>query len=214
MTKKEARSLTEKIKANKRDSWELALRVFEGEGWKDLGDAQYDSWGEYWEHEFEEDSSRGYQYLDAARVNRVFDSNMFESRPANERQMRALTTLRSDEKLLIQAWELAQELARDRGTRVTATIVKEAVGLTVKPWEPRERIDRMVKQTLEVHILLSAKVGDEEDDPPTARELKHAIVGLQALRRLVNECLEMLEAPQKDIDSEFATILEQYGTEE
>ena len=86
----EARRLTEEVKADAAALWAKLLSLYEGGAHTVLG---YTSWGAYYEAEFGQTPSRGYQLLRAARVSEALaagdECTVVHSLP-NEAQARAV----------------------------------------------------------------------------------------------------------------------------
>jgi hypothetical protein len=120
-----ARQLTDRIKATAAELAADLLLAYQGGAHLALG---YGSWGDFYEAEFQRDRSRGYQILNAARVNLTFASTIVDSSggPAlSEGQARALVPLLSEPEQLVAAWHEAQERY---GELPTAAQIRQVVG--------------------------------------------------------------------------------------
>lgn len=72
LAEKDARALTERIRASTNELGQLLLEAKEGEAYKALG---YSTWGAYIEAEFDFKRSRSYQLLTQAKVNRTLETS-------------------------------------------------------------------------------------------------------------------------------------------
>jgi N6-adenosine-specific RNA methylase IME4 len=120
LTPEAARRLTDEVKADVAALWAKLLRLYEGGAHVALG---YSSWASYFETEFAQTGTRGYQLLDAARVRGLLaDSTMVES--LNERQARALRPLLDVPDDLRAVYT---DLRAQYGDAVTAEVIRRAV---------------------------------------------------------------------------------------
>jgi hypothetical protein len=99
LTSREARALTDQVKADAAALWAKLLRLYEGGAHTALG---YSSWGAYYEAEFGQLARTGKRLLEAARnVEAVGDTRV----PPTQNAARELTPLRDDPEELRQAWD-------------------------------------------------------------------------------------------------------------
>lgn len=109
-----ARALTDEIKADAAALWAKLLEAYDGKAHIALG---YSSWGAYYEAEFKQTGTRGYQILDAAKVVAIQPG-------LNERQARELAPLCDEPEVLQETWAEVVDL---HGDKPTAAQVKEVV---------------------------------------------------------------------------------------
>lgn len=124
-----ARNLTDEVKADAAALWAKLLTLYEGEAHVALG---YSSWAEYYEEEFGESKSRGYQLLEAARVDRALADSTMVERPVTERVARELTPVLKDEgpEAVEEIWG---DVVEEHGPAPTATQVRETVAARSTP---------------------------------------------------------------------------------
>lgn len=116
----EARRLTDEVKADAAALWDKLLTLYEGKAHEALG---YSSWGAYFEAEFGQDASRGYQLLDAGRVRGLLSESTNVER-LTEGSARELVPLKDDPEAIRDVWAEAT----DRGNgKPTAAIVRDVV---------------------------------------------------------------------------------------
>lgn len=121
LTKREARSLTDEVKADAQTLWTKLLRLYEGEGHTALG---YSSWGAYFEAEFGQSSKQGYRLLEAARVQEI-TGPLSHGTMITERQARELVPLLNEPEEMA---EVFQDIVGQHGAKgATAEIIKQAV---------------------------------------------------------------------------------------
>jgi hypothetical protein len=116
----EARQLTDEVKADAAALWDKLLALYEGKAHEALG---YSSWGTYFEAEFGQDASRGYQLLDAGRVRGLLAESTNVER-LTEGSARELVPLKDDPEAVRDVWQEATE--RSNG-RPTAAVVRDVV---------------------------------------------------------------------------------------
>jgi phage N-6-adenine-methyltransferase len=122
LTRDTARLLTEEAKADAAALWGKLLRLYEGKAHVALG---YASWAAYWEEEFGQSKSRGYQLLEAARVDRALSESTIVERPANEAVARELTPLVDDPEGLAETWAEVIERHEQPTAAQTGEVVDE-----------------------------------------------------------------------------------------
>lgn len=125
LTERDARALTDALKADARALQDKALDLYERGAHRALG---YSSWGAYWGAEFGGGKAYGYRMVEAARVRKTLaqaESPIGDWEP-NEAQARELARL-DDEQAQRNAWAEAVGWAQKEGRRVTATDVRRAV---------------------------------------------------------------------------------------
>ena len=121
LTKDEARRLTDEVKADALALWQKLLRLYEGRAHTALG---YESWGAYYEAEFGQDAGRGYQLLDAARVNGALEAHSkILERPSSDSVAREVKKA-GRPKRQAEAWDAT---VKQHGPKPTAKQVRETV---------------------------------------------------------------------------------------
>jgi DNA N-6-adenine-methyltransferase (Dam) len=124
LSKDDARSLTDEVKADAAALWTKLLALYEGQAHVALG---YSSWSDYCAAEFDMGKSHAYRLLDAGRVVAVLEAHSPNGgTPASERVARELIPLLDeDEAAVLEVW---RELREEHGDKLTAEKVREAVG--------------------------------------------------------------------------------------
>lgn len=118
----DARDLTEEVKADAAALWAKLLTLYEGEAHLAL---KYSSWGKYYAEEFGESKSRGYQLLEAARVDRALGESKILERPATDHVARELSPVLRDEPERVE--EVWGEVVDLHGPTPTAKEVRAVV---------------------------------------------------------------------------------------
>ena len=93
-TEREARVFTDLLKQSVEELWNNLLEAYERGAHKALG---YTSWGAYFEAEFGQTGTRGYQLLDSGRVIRAIDVHSTVVERPTERQARELAILAKED---------------------------------------------------------------------------------------------------------------------
>lgn len=139
LSKKQARELTDEVKADAHTLWTKLLRLFEGDAHKALG---YKTWGQYYEAEFGGSANEGKRMLAAGRVLESLEPAGFRGEGSvgspllNERAARELQPLlRQGADAVREAYEDALEVAG--GEKPTARQVREVVQLRREPPAPQ-----------------------------------------------------------------------------
>jgi hypothetical protein len=122
MTVTEARACVAVIRAHLTDARAALLDLYEREGWKALG---YPSWRQCVVTEFGQHQSYLYRLLNAGLIEREV-SPLGEIGTIPETHLRELGAL-DDAALRKAAWDAAEQEAQERGEKVTARLVKQAV---------------------------------------------------------------------------------------
>lgn len=113
LSEKQARALTERVRADVAAVWMRVLDLYEGQAHTVLG---YGSWREYWEAEFGGSGTRGEQLVRAGRVARAIEAAEMPL-PANDTVARELLpVLRQAPDRLPDVWGRALEFAAGRPT--------------------------------------------------------------------------------------------------
>lgn len=123
LTLEQARDLTDEVKADAAALWAKLLTLYEGKAHEALG---YSSWADYYGEEFGESKSRGYQLLEAARVDRALTDSTMVERPTGERVAREMAPILKDEgpEAVEEVWG---EVVEQHGAAPTAAQVREVV---------------------------------------------------------------------------------------
>jgi len=124
MSTREARNLTDEVKADAQSLWRKLMALHDGRAHHALG---YPSWGAYCAAEFDLGQSRAYQLLDAGRAVASLDAHStIVERPASEGVARELApVLRADgPEAAAQAWESA---VQEHGPEPTAAQVRATI---------------------------------------------------------------------------------------
>jgi protein gp37 len=119
LTEAAARLLTDEIRRDIEALWARLLAAYEGGAHVALG---YGQWGTYFENEFRQSASRGYQFLDSARVVRAIESHSTMVERPNERQARAIAETTKEPAEQAAIWE---EVVTETNGAPTAAAVKE-----------------------------------------------------------------------------------------
>lgn len=143
MSPEAARRLTDRIKERAAELWADLLRAYENGAHTALG---YSSWGAYYEAEFGQDRSRGYQLLQAAQVRAILESTNVDS-PQTEGVARQLAPLRDDPPALREAWSEAVE---QHGPSPTAAEVHDIVQDRLRPEPEPEPEPGLSKEVAEL----------------------------------------------------------------
>jgi hypothetical protein len=173
LSPEDARALTEEVKADAGARWAKLLRLYEGAAHIALG---YDSWGDYYEEEFEQSGRRGEQLLRSARVMRALEPANHGSLPTNERVARELDrVLRDDPEQVAKVWG---EVVDQHGPKPTAAQVRELVRERVEPAaKPGRPVKPAGKRALRQHRELVQTIAWEVGRlPDTLRYMDLAVV--------------------------------------
>jgi phage N-6-adenine-methyltransferase len=135
----EARSLTDEVKRDAESLWQKLVALYQGGAHTALG---YSAWGDYFEKEFGQSRSRGYQLLDAGKVLASVHHGGLE--PPSERQARELAPLLDEPETLRETWAEVRELHPEP----TAADVRKAVGRRMDVHYSSERDDWSTPQDL------------------------------------------------------------------
>jgi hypothetical protein len=182
LTEREARALTEEVKADAHALWEKYLRLYEGEAHVALG---YPSWAAYREAEFGGSKSHAYRLLEAARVVRELPESPTGERPS-ERQARELAPLRDKPEQMAEAWEEASANGKP-----TAEKVREAVGRRMASESDRRKAPAAENGQSD---------GNEASSlPPQSWSKAHREGRVEAALRIIREV-----APGIDIEADHA----------
>lgn len=127
LTKRQARTLTDVVKADAHALWLKLLRLHDGGAHTALG---YSSWATYCAAEFEMSDASAYRLVQAARV--VAQLPMGSSSP-NQRQARELVPLLDDPPALEATWRDVTDRAAEAKQAVTAVQVRDAVERRLLP---------------------------------------------------------------------------------
>lgn len=193
MTKDEARTLTERIKAAATEVYHLLLQAHEGRAWSALG---YGSWRAYAMAEFDMGQSRAYQVLNQARIIHELtsggDSTIVEKLP-NEGQARELARVEPERRP--EVWAKATEATDGKPT---AKAVREAAtrpaARSPKPAAPEPTAEEKAKsaararqsrvfQTAQSIYALLARLIEEGLEPDV-------ITVLDNLRNHINQTID------------------------
>lgn len=118
LSKREARSLIERIHSHVKDARILILELYEKRGWKILG---YTSWRECVVAEFQQSKSRVYQLLDAAKIERNLSTFVEKGSVIPEGILRPLTKLNPQQQR--EAWiKVTAESANPTATQVEVAV--------------------------------------------------------------------------------------------
>ena len=137
LTAEAARALTDEVKSDAATLWSKLLELYEGGAHTALG---YSSWGAYYKVEFGGSRTRGYELLDAGRVDRlVSQSGIPDSTPRSEGVANELVpVLREDPERVEEVWA---EVVEEHGPEPTAVQVRDHVQMT----SPKEQVAVRVK---------------------------------------------------------------------
>lgn len=136
LTREQARTLTDEVKADAQALWARVMELYEGSAHLALG---YSSWHTYWTAEFGQDGSRGYQLVQAGRVHRELAHSTIVERPANEAIARELTPLLGRPVELERAWRTAVEIAEGQPTAAQVRELVRSVEPDAEPEPPETR---------------------------------------------------------------------------
>ncbi|MGD1908193.1 MAG: hypothetical protein ACFB0C_19690 [Leptolyngbyaceae cyanobacterium] len=117
----EAEQLIDQIKDCFRTAREKILLLYEGEGWVALG---YKSWRDCVCQEFRQSESYLYQQLTAAQIAQRFKPFVPNADEIPESHLREVARLKPEQQL--GAYQLALDLADEKGTMITAKLVRAA----------------------------------------------------------------------------------------
>lgn len=136
LTREQARTLTDEVKADAQALWTRVLELYEGGAHLAL---DYASWRSYWETEFGGDGSRGDQFVRAGRVVRQLNPGENFPLPANDAVARELTPLLGRPVELERAWRTAVEIAEGQPTAAQVRELVRSVEPDAEPEPPETR---------------------------------------------------------------------------
>lgn len=170
MSEREARACVEVIRSGLEDIRRAVLDLYERQGWRALG---YANWRECVVTEFGQSESYIYRLADAARVDRAVSPIGETSIHVPESQARELAPLvKSNPEQAREVWRDVTEEAEETGQPVTAAKVREAVQrMTPKADTEPEQIERVIGEII-------------PDDDPRIDELKHIIRDVERCQRM------------------------------
>ena len=143
MKPEEARACVDAIKAHDSELRRELMSLYERRGWVALG---YTSLRECMVNEFGQSQAYLYRQLEAAHTERAV-SPMGETSQIPERQLRPLTTFRSDPGLQRETWQAIQETAPERGVTAkhSASVVQAVRDAIDEGIEPREALNHVIE---------------------------------------------------------------------
>ncbi|MDX6556555.1 MAG: hypothetical protein QOD86_2750 [Miltoncostaeaceae bacterium] len=133
LTRVEARRLTDEVREDAATLWGKLLRLYEGGAHTALG---YASWGAYFEAEFGQSRSRGYQLLGAARVVASLPAPEVQSTVVDLTESHARELERVPEDQRAGVWRAAVMLANGEGRPVAARHIRAVLPTPTRTLPP------------------------------------------------------------------------------
>lgn len=178
MTRAEAEAITQNLKNHISDMWAMLLEMRDRKGWKALGYASFEAWGE---SELGFSKPHLYRLASAAEVQANLKSLQLETTGIPESQLRPLAQLPAKDQA--EAFQIAKSRAEtDNGGKITAKIVEAVV---------RERTASPKPQVIETQ----AELGSGEEQPLIVVDHIHmAATVCEPWESRFGEVLKLIEA--------------------
>jgi hypothetical protein len=175
LEEREARALTESVKADLASLWAKCQRLYKGGAHSALG---YSNWGDYFEQEFKQSRARGYQLLRAAAVREEIERKVLD--PAkldamNEKQAREFDRLSEAQRQSVIR-TINEDPKGVKSSAISATALQKMRTTTHNRAEVRA-FDRVIESVIELRA--DRAVRNDPENPERVSDVKAALEHLQ-----------------------------------